>query len=108
MHSPGTDGEPPAGCREPGTNGLAFDGEGRLLACRRGRQVADGRRRPVDVLADRYEGHRFNSPNDLVVASDGDIYFTDPPYGLVGTFRAPAGRWSTAAYSGSAPTAPSP
>ncbi len=64
-------------------NGLLFDREGRLLACESGarrvtRTEADGR---VTVLADRYEGHRFNSPNDLAVDSKGRIYFTDPRYG---------------------------
>src|SRR5262249_13311568 len=43
------------------------------------RQEKDGK---LTVLADRYEGKRFNSPNDLCVKSNGDVYFTDPPYGL--------------------------
>jgi gluconolactonase len=69
---------------EPGTNGLAFDSKGRLVACCHGdRQVvrfeADGRR---TVLAAKYDGRRLNSPNDLVFKSNGDLYFTDPPYGL--------------------------
>jgi gluconolactonase len=67
-------------------NGLTFDREGRLIACEHsGRRVsrteADG---TVTSLADRYDGKRFNSPNDAVVKSDGSIYFTDPPYGLGG------------------------
>ncbi len=70
---------------EPGSNGLTIDGEGRLLLCQHGdrrvaRLEADGR---FTTLADRYEGKRFNSPNDLVIKTNGDIYFTDPPYGLL-------------------------
>ena len=66
------------------TNGHTVDREGRLVSCEhRGRCVSrtehDGRR---VVLADRYDGKRFNSPNDLVVKSDGSIWFTDPSYGI--------------------------
>ncbi len=66
------------------SNGLAFDLEGRLLACEHGnrrvsRTLEEGR--VVDV-ATHYEGRRLNSPNDLIVRSDGSIYFTDPPYGV--------------------------
>jgi gluconolactonase len=69
---------------EPGSNGLALDREGRLLLCEHGdRRVSrlewDGGKR---TLADSYEGKRLNSPNDVVVRSDGAVYFTDPPYGL--------------------------
>jgi gluconolactonase len=72
--------------REPSghSNGLTRDLEGRLLACEHGnrrlsRTAPDGS--PV-TLADRYQGQRLNSPNDVVVRSDGSIFFTDPPYGL--------------------------
>jgi gluconolactonase len=72
--------------REPSgmSNGLTFDPEGRLCACEHGnrrvsRTEADG---AVVTLADRFEGKRLNSPNDLVFRSDGTLYFTDPPYGL--------------------------
>ena len=72
--------------REPSqnSNGLAFDAKGRLVACEHGarrvtRTEADG---TTAVLADRFEGKRLNSPNDLALASDGSIYFTDPPYGV--------------------------
>lgn len=69
---------------QPGSNGLFIDQAGNLLACEHGdRRVS--RRTPAGVkttLADRYDGKRFNSPNDLCVASNGAIYFTDPPYGL--------------------------
>ncbi len=79
------------GGREPGANGLTFDAQGRLVMCQHGnRQVArlepDG---SFKTLADRFEGKRFNSPNDLVYAKDGALYFTDPPYGLPRTFDDP-------------------
>jgi gluconolactonase len=66
------------------SNGLTLDREGRLIACehwnrRVTRTEKDG---IITVLADRYDGKRFNSPNDAVVRSDGTIFFTDPPYGL--------------------------
>jgi len=69
---------------EPGSNGLALDRQGRLVMCQHGdRQIArveaDGSR---TVLVSKYKGKRFNSPNDLVFNSRGDLYFTDPPYGL--------------------------
>jgi gluconolactonase len=66
------------------TNGMAFDGEGRLVACRHdGRDVVRiSREREVTMVADRFEGGMFNSPNDCVLARDGAIYFTDPSYGL--------------------------
>ena len=78
--------------REPGSNGLVFDREGRLVMCQHGnrrivRREPDGR---FTVLADRYQGKRLNSPNDLVYRSNGDLYFTDPPFGLPGTFSDPA------------------
>ncbi len=66
-------------------NGHTLDHDGTVLACEHGtRRVAryerDGTR---TAIVDRFEGKRFNSPNDLVVASDGAIWFTDPPYGIV-------------------------
>ena len=66
-------------------NGHTRDRDGTVLACEHGsRRVAryerDGRRTSV---VERYRGRRFNSPNDVVVASDGAIWFTDPPYGIV-------------------------
>lgn len=71
--------------RESGSNGLAVDAEGRLVLCQHGdRRVArlnpDGK--TFTTVADRWEGKRFNSPNDLVIARGGAIFFTDPPYGL--------------------------
>ena len=72
------------GEKEPGSNGLMLDNEGRLLVCDHGnrrvyRVEKDGTK---TTLADRFNGKRFNSPNDLVINSKGVIYFTDPPYGL--------------------------
>jgi gluconolactonase len=66
------------------SNGHTVDREGRLVSCEhRGRCISrigfDGRR---EVLADRFDGKRFNSPNDVVVKSDGSIWFTDPSYGI--------------------------
>ena len=68
-----------------GSNGLAFDSQGRLTVCDHGnrriyRVEEDGKTKTT--LADKFEGKRFNSPNDLVFKSNGDIFFTDPPYGL--------------------------
>jgi gluconolactonase len=71
--------------RELGTNGLTLDRDGALVVADHGnRQVAriDETRFTRSTLADRYEGKRLNSPNDLVFRSNGDLYFTDPPYGL--------------------------
>jgi gluconolactonase len=71
--------------KDAGTNGLLFDSKGRLLACepnnglrRVTRTEADGK---ITVLAARYQGKRFNQPNDLTVDSQGRIYFSDPQYG---------------------------
>lgn len=76
----------PVPWRDPSNNanGNAFDREGRLVTCehltrRVVRQEADGR---MTVLADRFEGRRLNSPNDVVVADDGAIWFTDPVFGI--------------------------
>jgi gluconolactonase len=69
--------------KDAGTNGMLFDRAGRLLACepklrRITRTEPDG---TIAVLTDRYEGHRYNEPNDLTVDSCGRIYFSDPRYG---------------------------
>lgn len=69
---------------QPGSNGLAVDAEGRLTLCQHGnrRVVRIERNGTVTVLADRFEGKRLNSPNDLVYRSDGALFFTDPTFGL--------------------------
>ena len=69
---------------QPGSNGLTVDPQGRLTINEHGnhrvtRVEKDGR---LTVLADRFEGKRLNSPNDLVYRSDGTLFFTDPPFGL--------------------------
>jgi gluconolactonase len=70
-------------------NGNTRDRQGRLITCEHGgrrvtRTEYDGR---ITVLADSYEGKRLNSPNDVVVKSDGSIWFTDPPFGIVGYYQ---------------------
>lgn len=80
----GYDGADIAEYTQPGSNGLTLDSKGRLTINEHGnRRVTrlenDGR---TTILADRYEGNRLNSPNDLVYKSDGALYFTDPPFGL--------------------------
>lgn len=75
--------------RESGANGLALDVEGNLILCQHGeRQVGrmlpslDAPKAEFEALATGYEGKRFNSPNDLVFNSRGQLFFTDPPYGM--------------------------
>jgi gluconolactonase len=75
-----------------GSNGLTLDNEGRLTICQHGdRRVVrvedDGK---WTTLAAQHEGRRFNSPNDAVWDRDGNLYFTDPPYGLEGGISDPA------------------
>ncbi|MCI4669783.1 MAG: SMP-30/gluconolactonase/LRE family protein [Bacteroidia bacterium] len=77
--------------KREGANGLALDLDGRLLLCQHGdRRVArlgasmDKPSAAYETVADRYELKRFNSPNDLCIDKAGNIYFTDPPYGLPG------------------------
>jgi gluconolactonase len=69
---------------QPGSNGLALDPEGRLAICQHGnrRVVRVNPHGDLTVLADRFDGKRLNSPNDLVFRSDGTLFFTDPPFGL--------------------------
>ena len=87
----GYSGTSPFPGAEPGSNGLAYDPEGRLVLAEHGdRRVSrlDGNGRKT-TLADRYHGKRINSPNDLVFKSNGDLYFTDPPFGLPKGFDDP-------------------
>ena len=69
--------------KEPGSNGLALDKDGKLTLCQHGdrrlSRLVDGK---FVTLVDKYDGKRLNSPNDLTFKKNGDIYFTDPPYGL--------------------------
>jgi gluconolactonase len=84
LRGAGDSGRHHARANLPGTNGLAFDARGRLVICEHGnRQVVrrrhDGR---MVALATHFEGMRLNSPNDVAVHANGDVYFTDPPWGL--------------------------
>jgi gluconolactonase len=88
----GYSGAAPFAGNEPGSNGTALDARGRLVVCEHGnrrvvRLERDGTRH---VLADRYRGRRLNSPNDVVRAADGALWFTDPPFGLPRGFEDPA------------------
>jgi gluconolactonase len=70
---------------EPGSNGLIINNLGQLVSCEHGDRRISAM--PLDIggkrtLADNYQGKRFNSPNDIVQKSNGDYYFTDPPYGM--------------------------
>ena len=85
-------GAAPFAGREPGSNGLVLDREGRLILCEHGdrrvtRLEPDGRR---TVLVDRWQDKRLNSPNDVFLAPNGDLYVSDPPFGLPGAFDDPA------------------
>jgi len=76
---------------QPGSNGLTLDSQGRLTVNQHGnhrviRLERDGKE---TVLADRYQGKRLNSPNDLVYRSDDTLFFTDPPFGLPKFFDDP-------------------
>jgi len=82
---------------ELGSNGLALDNQGRLLLCQHGNRQIARMEALMDIpqpifasLASRYEGKRFNSPNDLAVSRSGSIFFTDPPYGLLTQMDDPA------------------
>ena len=81
--------------RESGkSNGNILDLQGRLISCQHSarnivRTEADG---SITVLADKSDGKRFNSPNDVAVRSDGTLWFTDPPWGLTGPHEIP-GHW---------------
>lgn len=84
----GYTGSAPFEGKEPGSNGLALDSAGRLVLAQHGdRRIArletTGNK---TILVDRYHGKRINSPNDLVFRSNGDLYFTDPPFGLAKAF----------------------
>src|SRR4051812_6997383 len=80
------------GFREPGSNGLKPGGRGRLLVAGSGNRaivLLDLRTKAKRLIAQRFEGKKLNSPNDLVVGPDGAIWFTDPPYGLEGIEDSP-------------------
>jgi len=75
--------------KEPGSNGLVIDKQGRLVLCQQGnRQIGrmksslNDPRPEYETIVPSYHGKKFNSPNDAVYANNGNLYFTDPPYGL--------------------------
>ncbi|MGO9959274.1 MAG: SMP-30/gluconolactonase/LRE family protein [Solirubrobacteraceae bacterium] len=76
---------------QPGSNRLTFDPDGRLTICQHGnrRVIRVEPHGNLTVLADRFDGRRLNSPNDLVYRSDGTLFFTDPPFGLPDVFQDP-------------------
>jgi gluconolactonase len=89
-----TDSVPRGG--EIGSNGLLLDGEGRLVLCQHGDRRMAVMDAPLDhpapeylTLADRWQGKRFNSPNDGVISRSGILYFTDPAYGLELRYKDP-------------------
>lgn len=96
----GYTGRSPFAGKEPGSNGITLDPQGRVVFCAHGdrrvvRLESDGTRK---TLAFRHADRRINSPNDLVFKSNGDLYFTDPPFGLPGAFDDPDKAPSQGAY----------
>jgi gluconolactonase len=86
----GYTGSEPSKCKEPGSNGLILDADGNLVLCQHGNRQMAKMDAPLDkpaakfiTLADKYEGKRFSSPNDAIYNSNGELFFTDPPYGLL-------------------------
>jgi len=81
--------DPEGRSREPGSNGLMLNAAGQLILCQHGNRQVARMDAPLDApepnyvtLTDNWEGQRYNSPNDLDIDSEGNVYFTDPPYGL--------------------------
>jgi gluconolactonase len=87
LNPSGYKGTEPFKGREPGSNGMTLDADGRVtVAGHAARSIyrfeSLDPKGQITVLADSFEGKKLNSPNDLVYAADGSLYFTDPPYGL--------------------------
>ena len=85
----GYTGAEPSVCKEPGSNGLILDKNGNLVLCQHGDRQMGRMDAPLDKpeakfisLGNKYNGKRFSSPNDAVFNSAGELFFTDPPYGL--------------------------
>ena len=85
----GYTGTAPSKCKEPGSNGLTLDTDGNLVLCQHGDRQIGRMNAPLNKpeakfisLADKFNGKRFSSPNDCVFNSVGELFFTDPPYGL--------------------------
>jgi gluconolactonase len=91
LHPSGYTGDKKDYSPEPGSNGLIHDAAGNLVLCQHGdRRLAKlGKNKQFKTLVDKYQGKRLNSPNDAVLKSNGDIYFTDPPYGLPNRYDSP-------------------
>ena len=85
----GYTGSEPSTSKEPGSNGLTLDENGNLVLCQHGDRKVSRMDAPLNkpeskfvTIADKFNEKRFSSPNDCVVSSAGEVYFTDPPYGL--------------------------
>lgn len=85
----GYTGEEPSTSSEQGSNGLALNAQGQLILCQHGDRRLAVLDAPINspqsrfsTLAGTFEGRRFNSPNDVAIRQNGDLFFTDPPYGL--------------------------
>lgn len=85
----GYTGSEPSQSKEPGSNGLVLDSAGHLVLCQHGDRQMSRMEAPLDkpiatfsTLASQHEGMRFSSPNDAVYNASGELFFTDPPYGL--------------------------
>jgi len=85
----GYTGAEPSVCKEPGSNGLILDKNGNLVLCQHGDRQMGKMDAPLDkpeakyiAIVNNYKGKKFNSPNDAVFNSAGELFFTDPPYGL--------------------------
>ena len=91
------------------TNGNTLDRTGAMISCEHGGRCVSrtGKDGSYEVLATHWKGKRLNSPNDVVVKSDGSIWFTDPPYGIISDhegIRAPKARSAAIRFTGSIPT----
>lgn len=81
---------PTPGFKEQGSNGLTTDAKGELVLCQHGdRRISRWVNGKFEPIVKDFEGKRFNSPNDLAFRKNGEIYFTDPPYGLEGLNKSP-------------------
>ena len=89
LHPSGYTGDVPSLCKEPGSNGLTLDAAGNLVLCQHGDRQMGRMDAPIEKpepkffsLANGYNNKKFNSPNDAVFNRAGELFFTDPPYGL--------------------------
>ncbi|MBC7488153.1 MAG: SMP-30/gluconolactonase/LRE family protein [Cytophagaceae bacterium] len=85
LHESGLNGLPTSlDSNHVGSNGIAYDLHGNFVFCQHGNHaiVRLNKEGVIEKIVDSFQGRRLNSPNDLIVAPDGSIYFTDPPYGL--------------------------